>query len=180
MARLSFAAVLLALAAAVNAQTTITNPFTSAGIPSLSDLPFCKTECAAVAQIQANWTGDYSSACTTTFANSLTSCMSCVANTSIGQTLLTEENRQSLATAINGYTSACQQAGSPVTIDLSSALASTHTATSSVATGTGTAITPSNTSAGSGGSNGAMGASVPFSGAAMMGVALVAAAASFF
>ncbi|KAG8818788.1 hypothetical protein FRC17_010705 [Serendipita sp. 399] len=154
MARLSFAAVLLALAAAVNAQTTITNPFTSAGIPSLSDLPFCKTECAAVAQIQTNWTGDYA--------------------------LLTPENRQSLTTAINGYTSACQQAGSPVTIDLSSALASTHTATSSVATRTGTAITPSNTSAGSGGSNGAMGASVPFGGAAMMGVALVAAVASFF
>ncbi|KAG8761075.1 hypothetical protein FRC14_007856 [Serendipita sp. 396] len=181
MARLSFTAVLLAIAAtAVNAQTTIANPFTSAGIPSLSDLPFCQNECAAVAAIQANWTGDYSSACTTTFANSLTTCMSCVANTSLGSALLTPDNIQSLSSAISSYTSACQQAGSPVTINLTSALAATGTATNTgTATGTGTATTPSNTSASSVGSNGAKGVSVPLGAAAVVGAALIATVGLF-
>ncbi|CCA66325.1 hypothetical protein PIIN_00011 [Serendipita indica DSM 11827] len=141
MSRLSFVAALFALVASVNAQSTsVANPFS--GIPPLSGLPVCNTECAAVAQIQSSWNGDYSSACTTTFANSLTSCMTCVANSSLGPILLTPENEQLLSSAITNYENSCQQAGSPVTINVSSILAGPTGSTSS---GTGTARATSST-----------------------------------
>jgi len=136
MARLSFVAAILAAAASVAAQTSsIANPFTQAGIPSLSDLPICQTQCATVAQLQANWTGSYSSVCTTSFASSLSTCLTCVASSSLGQALITPQTEQQVATALANYEASCQQAGSPVTINLSSILAATASETASSSTG---------------------------------------------
>ncbi|PVF99335.1 hypothetical protein CPB86DRAFT_825043 [Serendipita vermifera] len=144
MARLSFVTAILAVAAGVAAQST-NNPF--AGFPDLSDLPICQTECAAVSQLQETWNGDYSQACTTSFATSLQQCLTCAANSALGPVLLTPDNQQLLTEALTSYTNACQQSGSPVSINVSSILASTPTATgSNTATVSNTASTASSTS----------------------------------
>lgn len=77
--------------------------------------------------------------------------MQCVATSAVGAIVLTPENEQTLQSAIQNYENTCAQAGSPVTINLSSIL---QAATSAAATGTsnrtgtntGTGAFPSNTS----------------------------------
>jgi len=125
----------------VSAQSSsAANPF--AGIPPISSLPVCNTECAAVGQAQSSWNGDYSAFCTTSFVNSLTTCLSCILNSSIGALINTPEDQQVLSQAITAYQNACQQSGSPITINISSILSSP---TSSVG-GSGAASSPALTS----------------------------------
>ncbi|KIM23001.1 hypothetical protein M408DRAFT_78199, partial [Serendipita vermifera MAFF 305830] len=151
------------------------NPFTQAGIPSLSDLPICNTECAPVAQIQTSWNGDYSAACTTSFANSLATCMACVANSAIGQAVLTPQTQQQVAQALQGYEDSCRQAGSPVTLNISSILAPTSSGSSGSA-----GTTPSMTAAPSSSStpNGGV-TRVEFGAGAFIGVAAFVAGTLF-
>ncbi|CAG7854767.1 SubName: Full=Uncharacterized protein {ECO:0000313/EMBL:CCA66325.1} [Serendipita indica DSM 11827] len=142
MSRLSFVAALFALVASVNAQSTsVANPFS--GIPPLSGLPVCNTECAAVAQIQSSWNGDYVFVCMHNHLCQQPDVLHDLCRQFESRPiLLTPENEQLLSSAITNYENSCQQAGSPVTINVSSILAGPTGSTSS---GTGTARATSST-----------------------------------
>jgi len=129
------------LAVAVNAASfhrqhkRQTNPFE--GIPDLSSLGFCLTECAAVGEAQKNQSGDLSGACTTTFVSEVGTCMQCIGKW-IPPPLLTDPIKQKIQDAMTSYESQCTAAGSPITVDFGSAFQITSTMTSTSPSGSAT------------------------------------------
>jgi len=157
MARLSLISVLIALTATVNASyVKRQNPFE--GIPDLSLLPVCTVECQPIADAQANFNGDLSQACTATFANALGGCLTCLANSAFAPLFLTTENLEAVETALTEIETRCAQAGTPVTIDLSTIITRTDLNTGS-ASDTASANAPTTST---GGASGAQYASTGF------------------
>jgi len=58
--------------------------------------------------------------CNATFTTSLTTCLSCIVNSSLGAVIDTPAAEEQLSQAISAYQAACMQSGSPITINVSS------------------------------------------------------------